>query len=166
MSANQKLTKHLRSIAAKGGEKGGKARMEAMTPAERRLLAIKATMAKLKGHNVSLWVAGCTYRGNSTYTVMGCAAEPERQFRQARKAFPNGTKVNWIRTGTIPAEQYIELVKDIRDCSESMASWTVRALIQVGKGHWKGYVSLTTVLGAAETTAWLTPKRPGRPRNA
>lgn len=162
-TVSKKLRAHLKSIAAKGGAKGGKARMEALSAIERRQLAIRATMGKLGDQAVTLWLARCTYRGNADYVVMGCAEDPEQQFRRSRKKFPSGVQVTELRAARIKAPQYIKLVEELRQEAQAIASWPVRALVQVARvSRWMPAVAKP--LSAEVAAAWLKPKKQGRPR--
>ena len=46
MNDKDVLREHLSRLGKKGGKKGGKARMESMTPAQRKTLAKKAAAAR------------------------------------------------------------------------------------------------------------------------
>lgn len=161
MPASKKLVAHLRRISVKGGSLGGSTRMARLSPAERQLVAIHATMGKL-GDRATLWIAQCRYRGAEDYVVMGCAIDAERQFRQARKMFPSGVVVYALRVGEIRPSTYVDMVRTMRELTRP-ASWRTRALVQVGCGDWR-VPQLTKKLPVSTMRAWLEPKKPGRPR--
>lgn len=162
------LRKHLQAIASKGGSVGGRARWQNMPSTDRQLFALESTMKKLAGEPTQLWLASVLYRGHM-YAVLGCAVDPEKQFRQARKAFPAGASINWVKAGRMAATRYIKVVKALRENAQ-MAHWKCRPLIQVAQGLWREqeFEKLTSCklprLKGGLMDAWTTPKKPGRPR--
>jgi hypothetical protein len=164
---NKKLHRHLKNIAASGGAKGGKARMEKIVGVEKRLFAIENAMKKYAGQPFKLWLARCSYRRHP-YTVMGCALNPERQFREARKNFPAGAEVELVLVSAKALDpcRYIGYVRTLRkSLNITKTNWGCRALIQVAHG-WPLVTSSAremTQLSRAELDAWMAVRKPGRP---
>lgn len=160
---------HLKSIAASGGRRGGLARMAMLkTPAERTVFAVRNTMLKLAGQSVTRWISTVSHGGRLTH-VMGCAVDPEKQFRAAVKCFPKGAKPLTLYVRKVRAEKYIDYVVRFRDGHEMRReNWGCRALIQVGAVDDTQYNQLDVSLSAKPQPKmlkqWTTPLKPGRPR--
>lgn len=166
MNARKKqLREHLQNIAVSGGEASWKNRKAQTTKADRLLIALRATMGKLGDGFVTAWFVRCSYRGNIDYVVMGCALDPEQQFRAARKKFPPSASIHGIGTARIKASSYVRIVESMRAAAKLMAEWPVRGSIQVGRmeGDWTPGVKVKP-LPAEVAQQWLAAKRPGRPR--